>query len=97
MALAAFAAEHRLSRPVLVHEPILRIANGRHLLAEMSTDTFIPNSCVLGEEGMSPMALLLGPNSSGKSVLMKEMGIIVFLAHVGRYAWWLECCWAACV
>ena len=35
--------------------------------------------------GSAPSILLLtGPNYSGKSVLLKQVALIVFMAHVGR-------------
>ena len=31
------------------------------------------------------MHVLTGPNSSGKSVYMKQVGLVVFLAHLGCF------------
>ena len=31
------------------------------------------------------MALLTGPNACGKSVYLKQVGLIVYLAHLGCY------------
>merc|ERR1711973_280596 len=38
----------------------------------------------MGGEG-SRVHLLTGPNSSGKSVYLKQVGLIVFLAHLGSW------------
>ena len=31
------------------------------------------------------MSLITGPNSSGKSVYLKQVGLLVYLAHIGSF------------
>lgn len=85
MALAKFARTYSLQRPLLTDQPILEIVNGRHLLCEIINDSFIPNDCKLGLPESASAVILSGPNSSGKSVFLKQNGIIVYLSHIGRY------------
>lgn len=47
--------------------------NGRHPLQELVVERFIPNSAVMTPESPS-VVILTGPNSSGKSVLLKQIG-----------------------
>lgn len=47
MAFAACARDRQYSRPSLVADNILDIRGGRHPLAEMVVDTFIPNDTVI--------------------------------------------------
>ena len=44
MAFAACARDHQYCRPALVSENVLLMDGGRHPLAELVVDTFIPNS-----------------------------------------------------
>ena len=47
--------------------------NGRHPLQELVVERFIPNSVAMTPETPS-ICILTGPNSSGKSVLLKQIG-----------------------
>lgn len=47
--------------------------NGRHPLQELVVERFIPNSVTMTPETPS-IIILTGPNSSGKSVLLKQIG-----------------------
>ena len=77
---------YSLNRPEMVADSsVLQIENGRHMLVEIfSTGQCIPNDCNLDAAGREKL-IITGPNSSGKSVYLKQIGIIVFLAHIGRY------------
>lgn len=60
-------------------EPVvMEIANGRHPLQELCVDQFIPNSA-----SISGSVIVTGPNQSGKSVWIKQVGLIVILAQIG--------------
>jgi DNA mismatch repair protein MSH5 len=43
LSLAKFAIEKRLCRPQLIDDTVLVIKGGRHLLQELTVDTFVPN------------------------------------------------------
>merc|ERR1712013_586347 len=79
---AMVSKENNWTRPNMMEGGDLVITEGRHPLQELSVTNFIPNSCWLGGEG-GRIHLLTGPNSSGKSVFMKQVGLIVYLAHLG--------------
>jgi DNA mismatch repair protein MSH5 len=36
-------------------------------------------------KGTPSMLVLTGPNYSGKSIYLKQVGIIVFMAHIGSF------------
>jgi DNA mismatch repair protein MSH5 len=81
--LAVVAVEARYVRPVFTESPALLIVNGRHPLLERMADGFIANSTDVTD---SPRVhVITGPNSSGKSVYLKQIGLIVFLAHIGSF------------
>lgn len=51
----------------------------------MSDDIFIPNSTIVGGNDGDfhpPLLLVTGPNMGGKSTLMRQLGLIVIMAHM---------------
>ena len=76
---------YSLNRPEIVNDSsILQIEDGRHLLVELySNKQCIANDCNL--IGNKSKLVITGANSSGKSVYLKQIGIIAFLAQIGRY------------
>jgi len=52
----------------------------------MVVETFVPNDTFITSE--KNIALITGPNASGKSVYVKQVGLLVYLAHLGS---WLPC------
>ena len=84
ISLTNAARKYRYSRPTMTTENVLKITQGRHALLEQVTDTFIPNDITLNCDGPR-LILLTGPNASGKSVYLKQVGLIVFMAHLGSF------------
>ena len=84
IALAVAAEKYRLVRPVVTRNNTLEISGGRHLLQELVVPAFIANDTSLdGEHGR--VGILTGPNYSGKSVYLKQAGVITYLAQVGCF------------
>ncbi|CAH0760592.1 unnamed protein product [Diatraea saccharalis] len=69
--------------------PYINIVEGRHPCIPIVND-FIPNDTRLGVEGAS-LLLLTGPNMGGKSTLMRQVGLLTVLAHLGSYVPAQEC------
>jgi hypothetical protein len=44
-------------------------------------DGFIPNDTVIGCEDAAALVLVTGPNMGGKSTLMRQVGLLVVMAH----------------
>ena len=78
------AQMYSLNRPEIVADStLLQIEDGRHLLVEIySNRQCIENDCNLN--GDFGKMIITGANSSGKSVYLKQVGIITYLAHIGR-------------
>lgn len=77
LALAETARLNNYCRPVLTESGELDIVAGIHPLIE---------SCVAnGLRLIKPVVLITGPNSSGKSIFLKQIVLIVYLAHVGSF------------
>ncbi|XP_004248554.1 DNA mismatch repair protein MSH5 isoform X1 [Solanum lycopersicum] len=83
LALALVAHQNNYVRPNLTAEDLLDIRSGRHVLQEMTVDTFIPNDTNITLEGR--INIITGPNYSGKSIYIKQVALIVFLSHIGSY------------
>ncbi len=88
-ALAAFAETAALSgwvRPSVEEGPVLEARDLRHPVVEASLrdDRFVPNDVLLGH-GVPPLALITGPNMSGKSVYLRQTGLLVVLAQAGSF------------
>eukprot|EP01031_Cornospumella_fuschlensis_P027365 gene27365-33054_t len=83
ISLGVIAREFNLSVPQIHDDPVIVIKGGRHLLQELVVDSFVPNDAILTPD--KNVALVTGPNSSGKSIYLKQVGIVVYLAHIGSF------------
>jgi len=85
--LACFAERAERLRwhcPQLSETPGLHIQHGRHPVVEhVQHQSFVPNDCQLGPERR--MQVITGPNMGGKSTYMRQVALIVLLAHAGSY------------
>jgi len=84
-ALAEVAAREGYARPVMTDDFTLRITAGRHPVVErmMPRDKFVPNDVHLTREAR--VIVLTGPNMAGKSTILRQVGLIVLMAHVGSF------------
>lgn len=95
--LAETAERHRYVRPDVDDSAVLEIEDGRHPVVETSLpagEAFVPNSVRLaapvGEEadkaeGYGQVLVITGPNMAGKSVVLRQTGLVVLLAQVGSF------------
>ena len=84
-ALAEVATREGYTRPRITTEFMLRIAAGRHPVVErmMPRDKFVPNDVMLSDDAR--VIVLTGPNMAGKSTILRQVGLIVLMAHVGSF------------
>lgn len=83
ISLGEIAIQYNLVKPHIVEDTILVIKGGRHLLQELTVDTFIANDTFVSSD--RNIALITGPNGSGKSIYLKQVGLITYLAHIGSF------------
>ncbi|MDQ7989315.1 MAG: DNA mismatch repair protein MutS [Candidatus Dactylopiibacterium sp.] len=82
-AFADAAARFDYRAPELSDEPGISITGGRHPVVERQVDAFISNDTQLGPTRR--MLLVTGPNMGGKSTYMRQVALIVLLAHCGAF------------
>jgi DNA mismatch repair protein MutS len=84
-ALADVAMREGYSRPRVTTDYTLRIVAGRHPVVErmMPRDKFVPNDVRLDHEGR--VIVLTGPNMAGKSTILRQVGLIALMSHVGSF------------
>jgi DNA mismatch repair protein MutS len=84
-ALAEVATREGYTRPRVTTGFTLRIAAGRHPVVErmMPRDKFVPNDVTLTDDAR--VIVLTGPNMAGKSTILRQVGLIVLMAHVGSF------------
>lgn len=85
LSLAGCAADLNFVKPEIApaEERIVHIENGRHPLQELIVDDFIPNDTMMDNDNR--VLIVTGPNFSGKSCYARQVGVLVYLAHVGSY------------
>jgi DNA mismatch repair protein MutS len=82
VSLATVAAQFDYSRPEFGGDGI-RIETGRHPVVERTEERFVPNDTSLDPD--ADVAILTGPNMSGKSTYMRQVALIVVLAQLGSF------------
>jgi DNA mismatch repair protein MutS len=84
--LATVALDRDYVRPVMGAEGI-EIEAGRHPVVERSQDAFVPNDTRMGRQGEEDrrIAVVTGPNMSGKSTYMRQVALICVLAQAGSF------------
>jgi DNA mismatch repair protein MutS len=89
-AVASFAqsaARWNYVRPVVLDEPVFSVRGGRHPVLERLFEDreFVANDLELGGEGAPEIALITGPNMSGKSTFLRQAALIVIMAQAGSF------------
>lgn len=77
------ARDHNYVMPEMVATKTIDIKRGRHPLKELLVN-FVPNDTVSGADG-SVIKILTGANACGKSIYLKQVALIVFMAHIGSF------------
>ena len=89
--LAELAATNNYIQPKIVdhkdskNSRKLSITNGRHPVVEqlLADKVFVPNNINLGSK--TDLIILSGPNASGKSCYLRQVGLIQIMAQIGSW------------
>ena len=83
--LANVAIRNRYCRPNVEQNGRIVIRGGRHPVVERLLDEpFVPNDTLL-DGGDNRCYLITGPNMAGKSTYMRQVALIVIMAHIGSF------------
>ncbi len=85
-ALADLAVDGGYCRPEIFDDDRLEIVNGRHPVIEqvLPTGSFVANDVTFSAD-RDRIHILTGPNMSGKSTYLRQIGLIVIMAQIGSY------------
>jgi DNA mismatch repair protein MutS len=90
VSFATVAAEHDYTRPDVGVDPEtngdrggVHIEDGRHPVVERTEASFVPNDAHLDRS--ERLAVLTGPNMSGKSTYMRQVALTAILAQAGSF------------
>ncbi len=85
-ALAEAAVRYNYTRPIITEGEEMVIINGRHPVVERTTGpgAFVPNDTELSTDE-AQLILLTGPNMSGKSTYLRQVGLIALMAQIGSF------------
>ncbi len=99
-AFAETARGHNYCRPTVADEGLIQIRDGRHPVLEQNLldERFVPNDTALASgsgsrrvagpdapDGAPQIALITGPNMAGKSTYIRQVALLVLLAHTGSF------------
>ena len=84
--LAKVATEGNYIKPTLNNSDTIAIQSGRHPVIEqiVGPGEFVPNDANLSNT-KDQILLITGPNMSGKSTYLRQVGILTLLAQVGSF------------
>ncbi len=83
LSLATHARQYQWVAPELTQKSTIDIENARHPVVETTLETFVPNSCHLGDGRRC--LIITGPNMGGKSTYMRSVALITLLARMGSF------------
>ena len=83
---AKVAVNNNYSKPEIAMDGSITIKGGRHPVVELmqQEEVFVPNDTYLNLS-TNRMAVITGPNMSGKSTYMRQVALITLLAQIGSF------------
>ena len=84
---AKVAIQNDYIRPIIADDKNgkIEIKNARHPVVEKAIkESFIPNDILLDNQSNN-LVIITGPNMSGKSTYIRQVAMLVLMAHIGSY------------
>lgn len=81
--IASIALASQWCQPEFSQGQMLSIEQGRHPVLETLVESFIANDSEM--HAQRRLAIITGPNMGGKSTYMRQMALIVLMAHCGFF------------
>ena len=83
--LAQAAYDYNYCKPTINESGTINIKEGRHPVVERAVKGgFVPNDAYLDMKE-DKLLVITGPNMAGKSTFMRQVGLIVIMAHIGSF------------
>ncbi len=84
--LAEIADMNHYARPSINQDGVINIAEGRHPVVEklVAAERFVPNTITMDNE-QNQIMIITGPNMAGKSTVLRQVALIVLMAHMGSF------------
>ncbi|GMS86095.1 hypothetical protein PENTCL1PPCAC_8270, partial [Pristionchus entomophagus] len=85
LSLASTANMFGWCRPTIVEEAVIKARGAVHPLAQLTVaSNFVANPIDSGGDS-TKVKIFTGPNACGKSVYLKQTGLLCYLAHIGSF------------
>lgn len=84
ISFANVAEKNHYVRPNITKDRKIEIINGRHPLLEQIKD-YVPSTTLINDQNNDFINIIRAPNSSGKSIYVKQIALICFMAHIGCF------------
>ncbi len=87
LGFAEIAKQYKYNMPVVNETDVIDITEGRHPVIEQllpAGEKFVPNDALL-DPNETQVIIITGPNMSGKSSYLRQVGLIVLLAQIGSF------------
>ncbi len=83
---AETAARNDYCKPEITTEDSISLRDARHPVVEkyISTESFVPNDVELNCKD-NQVLIITGPNMAGKSTIIRQVALIVLMAHAGSF------------
>jgi len=84
---AEVAFRNNYCKPAIADDQTIDITKGRHPVVEKTLppgEPFIPNDIHLENE-QEQILIITGPNMAGKSIILRQTGLIVLMAQIGSF------------
>lgn len=84
ISFAIVSKKNNYVKPIINKDSVIDIKSGRHPVVEViSKEVFVPNDTTLDDEKY--IDIITGPNMAGKSTYMRQVALIVLMAHIGIF------------
>ena len=77
---------NQYTRPSINEDGVIDITGGRHPVVEklIAGERFVPNTMAM-DNTQNQVMIITGPNMAGKSTVLRQVALIVLMAHMGAF------------
>lgn len=82
ISFSVISMDNNYSQPVFNDNNTFEVIKGRHPVIEQIENNFIPNDTIINN---GEIMIITGPNTSGKSTIMRQTALISLMAQIGCF------------